>query len=89
MNSQKIKAALPTGHGIRHACAQDLVSRPAADVLVEAEKLVGAGVKELLVISQDTGAYGLDLKYAESAFREHSVPAKFIDLARELGTLGV
>jgi ribosomal protein S12 methylthiotransferase len=67
----------------------DLVSRPTADILVEAEKLVRAGVKELLVISQDTGAYGLDLKYAESAFRKHSVPAKFIDLARWLGTLGV
>ena len=44
----------------------DLVSRPAADVLREAEKLVAAGVRELLVISQDTSAYGLDLRYAES-----------------------
>src|SRR5512135_2691233 len=44
----------------------DLVSRPAADVLREAEKLVTAGVKELLVISQDTSAYGVDLKYAAS-----------------------
>jgi ribosomal protein S12 methylthiotransferase len=67
----------------------DLISRPPADILIEAEKLVRAGVRELLVISQDTGAYGLDLKYEESAFRERSVRAKFIDLVRELGTLGV
>jgi len=67
----------------------DLVSRPAGDILREAEKLVAAGVKELLVISQDTSAYGLDLKYAESAYQERSVKAKFLDLARELGQLGV
>jgi len=66
----------------------DLVSRPAADVLREAEKLVAAGVKELLVISQDTGAYGLDLRYAESTLGDRQVRAKFIDLARELGSLG-
>jgi ribosomal protein S12 methylthiotransferase len=67
----------------------DLVSRSAGDVLCEAEKLVAAGVRELLVISQDTSAYGLDLKYAESAFHERPVRAKFLDLARELGQLGV
>src|ERR1700738_109611 len=67
----------------------DLASRPAADILREAEKLVAAGVKELLIISQDTSAYGLDLKYAESFFRERPVRAKFFDLARELGQLGV
>jgi ribosomal protein S12 methylthiotransferase len=67
----------------------DLVSRPAADVLREAERLVAAGVKELLVISQDTSAYGLDLKYAESPWKGRSVRAKFVDLARELGELGV
>jgi ribosomal protein S12 methylthiotransferase len=67
----------------------DLVSREASDILREAEKLVAAGVKELLVISQDTSAYGLDLKYAESVFRERPVKAKFFDLARELGKLGV
>jgi len=66
----------------------DLVSRPAGDVLREAEKLVGAGVKELLVISQDTSAYGVDLKYAESAFKDKMVRAKFVDLARDLGSLG-
>jgi ribosomal protein S12 methylthiotransferase len=67
----------------------DLVSRPAADVLREAEKLVKAGVKELLVISQDTSAYGVDIKYAASQWREREVRAKFIDLARELGEFGV
>jgi ribosomal protein S12 methylthiotransferase len=66
----------------------DLVSRPAADVLREAEKLIAAGVKELLVISQDTSAYGVDLKYAESAWKDRAVRAKFLDLARELGELG-
>lgn len=66
----------------------DLVSRPADDVLREAERLVGAGVKELLVISQDTSAYGVDLKYAESPWKDRQVRAKFLDLARELGELG-
>jgi ribosomal protein S12 methylthiotransferase len=67
----------------------DLVSRPAADVLREAERLVDAGVKELLVISQDTSAYGIDLKYAASEWKGRKVRAKFLDLARELGEFGV
>jgi ribosomal protein S12 methylthiotransferase len=67
----------------------DLVSRPAGDVLREAEKLVAAGVKELLVISQDTSAYGTDLKYAFSRWNDREVRAKFLDLARELGEFGV
>jgi ribosomal protein S12 methylthiotransferase len=67
----------------------DLVSRPAADVLREAEKLVAAGVKELLVISQDTSAYGVDLKYAASAWKDRAVRARFLDLAQALGELGV
>ena len=67
----------------------DLVSRPAADVLGEAERLVAAGVKELLVISQDTSAYGIDLKYATSTWKGREVAAKFITLARALGELGV
>jgi ribosomal protein S12 methylthiotransferase len=66
----------------------DLVSRPAGDVLREAEKLVAAGVKELLVISQDTSAYGVDLKYAESAWKDKMARAKFVDLSRDLGSLG-
>jgi ribosomal protein S12 methylthiotransferase len=66
----------------------DLVSRPAADVLREAERLVTAGVKELLVISQDTSAYGVDVKYTESRWRDREVRAKFFDLSSELGSLG-
>ncbi|WP_398482072.1 30S ribosomal protein S12 methylthiotransferase RimO [Tardiphaga sp.] len=66
----------------------DLVSRSAKDVLLEAEKLVKAGVKELLVVSQDTSAYGVDIKYAESEWKDRSVRAKFYDLAKELGELG-
>ncbi|MGD9540570.1 30S ribosomal protein S12 methylthiotransferase RimO [Methylocystis sp.] len=66
-----------------------LVSRPAADVLREAEKLARSGVKELLVISQDTSAYGRDIRYAESMFGERSVRTRFLDLARELGELGL
>jgi ribosomal protein S12 methylthiotransferase len=66
----------------------DLVSRPAADVLREAEKLVNAGVKELLVISQDTSAYGVDLKYAASRWQDRDVRARFYDLSRELGEFG-
>ena len=66
----------------------DLVSRQANDVLREAEKLVAAGVKELLVISQDTSAYGVDIKYATSPWKDRAVRAKFYDLARELGEFG-
>ena len=67
----------------------DLVSRPAADVLREAEKLVAAGVKEILVISQDTSAYGVDVKYQSSTWKEREVQAKFLDLSRELGEMGI
>ena len=66
-----------------------LASRPAAKVLYEAERLVKAGVKELLVISQDTSAYGVDLKYAESNWNARPVKAKFVDLADALSELGV
>src|SRR5499427_5204418 len=66
-----------------------LASRPIDDVLREAERLAAAGVKELLVISQDTSAYGIDLKYAASTWRGGEVRAKFLDLARALGELGV
>jgi ribosomal protein S12 methylthiotransferase len=67
----------------------DLVSRPAADVMGEAERLVAAGVKELLVISQDTSAYGVDLKYASSVWKGRQLPARFLSLAGALGELGV
>ena len=65
-----------------------LASRPAGEVLREAERLVKAGVKEILVISQDTSAYGIDLRFAPSPFQDREVKAKFLDLARELGSLG-
>lgn len=67
----------------------DLVSRPVIQVLAEAERLVKAGVKELLVISQDTSAYGIDCKYKAYPYKNRSVRTKFIDLCRELGELGV
>jgi ribosomal protein S12 methylthiotransferase len=66
-----------------------LVSRPVADVLREAERLVDAGVNELLVISQDTSAYGSDLKYAPSEWKGQTLRSKFLDLARALGEFGV
>ncbi len=66
----------------------DLVSRPANEVLREAEKLVKAGVKELLVISQDTSAYGVDLRYAPSMWQDKEVSARFVDLAEALGEMG-
>ncbi len=65
----------------------DLVSRPMAGVLYEAERLVKSGSKELLVISQDTSAYGQDIKYATSKFRGRDVRAKFYDMCAELGEL--
>jgi ribosomal protein S12 methylthiotransferase len=67
----------------------DLASRPVNQLMAEAEKLVKAGVKELLVISQDTSAYGLDIKYAESPWKGQPLKAKFLDLSRALGELGV
>ncbi|MBY0354691.1 MAG: 30S ribosomal protein S12 methylthiotransferase RimO [Rickettsiales bacterium] len=67
----------------------DLVSRPIGEVLREAENLVAAGVKELLVISQDTSAYGVDVKYAPSEWRDREWRTKFFDLASGLSELGV
>ena len=67
----------------------DLASRQANDVMYEAERLVNAGVRELLVISQDTSAYGVDLKYAESEWRGQTVKARFAKLAAALGEFGV
>jgi ribosomal protein S12 methylthiotransferase len=66
-----------------------LASRPIDDVLCEAERLAAAGVKELLVISQDTSAYGADLRYAPRTWRGTEYETRFIDLARALGALGV
>jgi ribosomal protein S12 methylthiotransferase len=89
-------AYLKISEGCNHRCSfciipklrGDLVSRSAADILREAERLVKAGVKELLVISQDTSAYGTDIRYAESRWQDRDVRAKFLDLASELGSLG-
>ena len=89
-------AYLKISEGCNHRCTfciipklrGDLVSRPAVEVLREAEKLVKAGVKELLVVSQDTSAYGIDMKYAESMWRDRTVKARFFDLSKELGQLG-
>ncbi|WP_291390365.1 30S ribosomal protein S12 methylthiotransferase RimO [Devosia sp.] len=67
----------------------DLVSRPIASVLYEAERLVATGVKEIMVISQDTSAYGLDIKYASSKFRGRDTEARFQTLAEELGQMDV
>lgn len=67
----------------------DLQSRRIDAVLREAEQLVKAGVKELLVISQDTSAYGLDLRYAPYDWRGERYETRFLDLARGLGSLGV
>ncbi|MCA0319170.1 MAG: 30S ribosomal protein S12 methylthiotransferase RimO [Proteobacteria bacterium] len=67
----------------------DLVSRPLGEVMREAEKLVAAGVKEIMVISQDTSAYGIDTKYAESQWRDRTWRTKFLDLAQAMGELGV
>ncbi len=67
----------------------DLVSRQANDVMYEAERLARAGVKELLVISQDTSTYGQDLKYAESTWNGKPVSARFLDLCENLASLDV
>jgi ribosomal protein S12 methylthiotransferase len=89
-------AYLKISEGCNHRCSfciipalrGDLVSRPIDTVLQEAENLVAAGVKELLVISQDTSAYGVDLKYRSSFWHNRPVRTRFTDLARELGELG-
>jgi ribosomal protein S12 methylthiotransferase len=65
-----------------------LASRPLASVLLEAERLVAAGVKELLVISQDTSAYGVDLRYQPATYGGQEYETRFIDLARALGSFG-
>ena len=89
-------AYLKISEGCNHRCSfciipslrGDLASRPIGDVMLEAERLVKAGVQELLVISQDTSAYGVDLKYATGFWGGKPVKARFADLARALGSLG-
>jgi len=90
-------AYLKISEGCNHRCSfciiphlrGDLASRPIADVLREAERLALAGVKELLVISQDTSAYGVDIKHASGLWRGREWRAHFTDLARGLGELGI
>jgi ribosomal protein S12 methylthiotransferase len=67
----------------------DLVSRPLDHVMREAEALVASGVRELLVISQDTSAYGSDIRYREVSWRDERYASRIVDLARALSTLGV
>ncbi len=90
-------AYLKISEGCNHRCTfciipsmrGDLVSRPVDDVLLEAERLAQAGVKELLVVSQDTSAYGLDVKYQPRDWRGRTVQTRFYDLAEALGDLGI
>jgi ribosomal protein S12 methylthiotransferase len=90
-------AYLKISEGCNHRCSfciipslrGDLASRPIGEVMQEAENLVKAGVKELLVISQDTSAYGVDLRYRTSFWGGKPLKTRFIDLARALGELGV
>jgi ribosomal protein S12 methylthiotransferase len=90
-------AYLKISEGCNHRCSfciipsmrGDLVSRPVDEVLLEAERLVKGGVKELLVISQDTSAYGVDVKYAERSWREKNYRTRMTDLCEGLAELGV
>jgi ribosomal protein S12 methylthiotransferase len=90
-------AYLKISEGCNHRCSfciipalrGDLVSRPIGEIVQEAEKLVDAGVKELLIVSQDTSAYGVDVKYRTGFVGGRPVKTKLVDLARELGQLGV
>ncbi len=90
-------AYLKISEGCNHRCSfciipsmrGDLVSRSIGEVMREAESLVKCGVKELLVVSQDTSAYGVDLKYRTDFVQGRPVKTKFAELARELGQLGV
>jgi ribosomal protein S12 methylthiotransferase len=90
-------AYLKISEGCNHRCTfciipslrGDLVSRPIGEVMGEAERLAKAGVKELLVVSQDTSAYGVDLKYRTSFWEGRPLKTRFLDLAKALGELGV
>ncbi|MFT3792766.1 MAG: 30S ribosomal protein S12 methylthiotransferase RimO [Rudaea sp.] len=89
-------AYLKISEGCNHRCTfciipsmrGDLISRPVDEVLVEAERLVRSGVRELLVISQDTSAYGVDLKYAEREWKNGRVRTRMTELCAALGSLG-
>ena len=89
-------AYLKIAEGCNHRCTfciipslrGELVSRPIGEVMQEAENLVKAGVKELLVVSQDTSAYGVDLKYRTGFWRGRPLKTRLTELARALGNLG-
>jgi ribosomal protein S12 methylthiotransferase len=90
-------AYLKISEGCNHRCSfciipsmrGDLVSRPIDDVMEEAQILANAGIREILVISQDTSAYGVDCRYATRFWRGQPLQTRFYDLARALGQLGV
>ena len=90
-------AYLKISEGCNHRCTfciipsmrGDLVSRPISDVMREAENLVAAGVKELLVVSQDTSAYGVDIKYRTGFWGGKPVKTRLYELASALGDLGI
>jgi ribosomal protein S12 methylthiotransferase len=90
-------AYLKISEGCNHRCSfciipsmrGDLVSRPIGDVLEEAKRLVDSGVRELLVISQDTSAYGLDLKYRTGFWNGRPVKTRLLELCEALGEMGV
>jgi ribosomal protein S12 methylthiotransferase len=90
-------AYLKISEGCNHRCSfciipsmrGDLVSRSIDDVMTEAETLVNSGVSEILVISQDTSAYGVDIKYRSGFWNGRPVKTKLYDLAEALGSLGV
>src|SRR5690242_12603571 len=90
-------AYLKIAEGCNHRCTfciipsmrGDLVSRPVGDVMQEAQNLVNAGVRELLVISQDTSAYGVDVKYRTGFWQGRPLKTRLTELARALGELGV
>lgn len=90
-------AYLKISEGCNHRCSfciiphlrGDLVSRPAGDVMREAEALVRAGVRELLVVSQDTSAYGIDLKYRTDFHNGRPIKTQMMALCEALGELGV
>ncbi|UJP01669.1 MAG: 30S ribosomal protein S12 methylthiotransferase RimO [Nitrosomonas sp.] len=90
-------AYVKISEGCNHRCTfciipslrGDLVSRPIHEVMQEAEHLVNAGVKELLIISQDTSAYGVDVKYRSGFWQGRPVKTRLTELAQALGALGV
>ena len=90
-------AYLKISEGCNHRCTfciipsmrGDLVSRPIGEVLDEAQRLVKAGVKELLVISQDTSAYGVDMKYKTDFWNGQPVKTRMLELCEALGSMGV